>query len=98
MSARLLLRRSSMHGIHTPSRKRPPAGRRGIFGAARLSALLTGLLCALFASPFAWSAGPQVYQVSPQGSDSARGDAEHPLLTLREAVERVQPGDTIELR
>jgi hypothetical protein len=43
-------------------------------------------------------AAHEVYIVAPDGSDKARGDLAHPLRTLREAVQRVRPGDTIELR
>ena len=54
-------------------------------------------LCAAVLSTTAWSAN-DLYIVSPTGSDRSRGDLEHPLRTLREAVQRARPGDTIALR
>jgi hypothetical protein len=62
------------------------------------SFLRRAVICSALAalSPFAWPAG--VYIVAPSGSDKSPGDLEHPLRTLREAVARAQPGDTIELR
>jgi hypothetical protein len=68
----------------TPFRLLPP-----------LRALATA--AALAGTCAAWAAN-EVYVVAPDGSDKSRGDLEHPLRTLREAVNRVQPGDTIELR
>jgi len=55
------------------------------------------LCAATLLAPPAWSAN-ELYIVAPSGSDRSRGDLEHPLGTLREAVQRARPGDTIELR
>jgi predicted lipoprotein with Yx(FWY)xxD motif len=55
------------------------------------------LCAAVVISTAAWSAN-DLYIVSPSGSDRSRGDLVHPLRTLREAVQRARPGDTIALR
>ncbi len=40
----------------------------------------------------------KVYVVAPDGSDSARGDAERPLKTIARALSLARPGDTVRLR
>ena len=55
------------------------------------------LCAAVVISTTAWSAS-ELYIVAPTGSDRSRGDLEHPLRTLREAIQRARPGDTIALR
>jgi hypothetical protein len=63
---------------------------------ARLRRALA-LCAAVICTPPAWSAN-DLYIVAPTGSDRSRGDLEHPLRTLREAIQRARPGDTIALR
>lgn len=67
------------------------------------SAIRTDLLgslliaCALATCAAAAAEGGAVYVVSPDGSDAAAGDTDHPLRTVAKALSLVKPGDTVRM-
>jgi len=46
----------------------------------------------------AWPAWAATYQVSPVGDDTTTGSAAAPWQTIQHAVDRAQPGDTVQLQ
>ena len=55
-------------------------------------------MACLLAPWFAWAADiGQVCFVSPDGHDSAAGDASHPLRTVAKALKLVKPGDAVRM-